>query len=62
MSTEEEKIEAIERAFYAAKRRFSELEDKPTLSRAETFEKEMAIECMNRAEIVLENYRLNRNV
>lgn len=49
MSTLNEKTQAITHALWIAERKLKELNEKPLLTRAEIYEKDMTIDCIKRA-------------
>lgn len=59
MSTESEKRQAIEHAIEIAKRRLKDLDGKRSLTRAETFERDMTVECIKRGEKLLGKSTIN---
>jgi hypothetical protein len=53
MSTEAEKRQAIARAVTVARRRLEELNAKPHLSKAELYERDMTLNCIDMGERIL---------
>lgn len=59
MSTPAEKLSAIRDAVSIAERRLKQLDEKPRLTRAETFERDMTLDCIRRGKALLDSARQN---